>query len=144
MLFEAQAKISKDKGMSYLKAGATEAADSISLLSKKFAELAKATGSSKLQDISDQISAVAQNFSAAAKGFASSGSWIGAVIGGVTDIITQTASAFVTAKTEAEEGNYYLLMGVLNSEFDGKRSFVELYGYTEILPGRVGRWNELY
>ena len=30
-----------------------------------------------------------------------------------------------------------MLVGVLNSEFDGERSFATLYGFTEILPGRV-------
>lgn len=33
--------------------------------------------------------------------------------------------------------NYYLLVGILNSEYDGERSFVPLYGFTEILPGRI-------
>lgn len=33
--------------------------------------------------------------------------------------------------------NYYLLVGVLNSEYDGDRSFVPLYGFTEILPGQI-------
>ena len=37
-----------------------------------------------------------------------------------------------------QEANYYhLLVGVLNSEYDGERSFATLYGFTEILPGRV-------
>ncbi len=37
-----------------------------------------------------------------------------------------------------EEGNYYwLLVGVLNTEYDGERSFATLYGFTEILPGRI-------
>lgn len=34
-------------------------------------------------------------------------------------------------------GYYHLLVGILNSEYDGERSFVTLYGYTEILPGRI-------
>ncbi|MBR5276867.1 MAG: hypothetical protein IKU35_07005 [Bacteroidaceae bacterium] len=34
-------------------------------------------------------------------------------------------------------GYYYLLVGVLNSELEGERSYVDLYGYTEILPGRI-------
>ena len=33
--------------------------------------------------------------------------------------------------------NYYLLVGILNSEYDGERSFVPLYGFTEILAGRI-------
>lgn len=40
-------------------------------------------------------------------------------------------------KMTAETGYYYLLVGVLNSEYDGSRSFVTLYGFTEVLPGRV-------
>lgn len=37
-----------------------------------------------------------------------------------------------------EEGSYYwLLVGVLNTEYDGERSFATLYGFTEILPGRI-------
>jgi len=32
---------------------------------------------------------------------------------------------------------YYLLYGILNSEYEGERSFVTLYGFTEVLPGRV-------
>lgn len=37
----------------------------------------------------------------------------------------------------AVDGYYHLLVGVLNSEYDNTRSFVPLYGFTEILPGRV-------
>lgn len=35
------------------------------------------------------------------------------------------------------EGYYHLLVGVLNTEIDGARSYVDLYGFTEILPGRI-------
>lgn len=35
------------------------------------------------------------------------------------------------------EGYYYFLYGVLNSEYDGERSFVPLNGFTEIMPGRL-------
>lgn len=34
-------------------------------------------------------------------------------------------------------GYYHLLVGLLNSEYDGERSFVTLYGFTEVLPGRI-------
>lgn len=37
----------------------------------------------------------------------------------------------------SEAGYYHLLVGVLNSEYNGERSFVTLYGYTEVLPGRM-------
>ena len=34
-------------------------------------------------------------------------------------------------------GYYHLLVGILNSEYDGERSYVSLYGFSEILPGRI-------
>lgn len=34
-------------------------------------------------------------------------------------------------------GYYHLLVGILNTEYDGDRSYVSLYGFTEILPGRI-------
>lgn len=37
----------------------------------------------------------------------------------------------------AESGYYHFLVGVLNSEYEGSRSFVTLYGYTEVLPGQI-------
>ena len=40
-------------------------------------------------------------------------------------------------KMEAEEGYYHLLVGILNSETDGERSFASMYGFTEILPGQM-------
>lgn len=49
--------------------------------------------------------------------------------------------AFVMSETaiglEQEEGYYHFLVGILNAEYEGSRSFVSLYGYTEILPGRL-------
>ncbi|MFK2681143.1 hypothetical protein ACIXT9_02465 [Bacteroides fragilis] len=49
-----------------------------------------------------------------------------------TFILSETA-----IKLEGITDYYHLLVGVLNSEYDNDRSFVELYGFTEILPGRV-------
>lgn len=53
---------------------------------------------------------------------------------------TQTAEFILSEtarKMESESAVYYFLVGVLNSEYDGERSFVTLYGFTEILPGRI-------
>lgn len=47
---------------------------------------------------------------------------------------------FVLSKTAiALDGptHYHFLVGTLNSEFDGDRSFAELYGFTEILPSQI-------
>lgn len=38
---------------------------------------------------------------------------------------------------EHEAGYYHLLVGILNAELAGERSYVSLYGFTEILPGRI-------
>lgn len=40
-------------------------------------------------------------------------------------------------KLEGVDGYYHFLVGILNSEFEEDRSFVELFGFTEILPGRI-------
>ena len=38
---------------------------------------------------------------------------------------------------ESDAANYHLLVGGLNSEYDGDRSFAPLYGFSEVLPGRI-------
>lgn len=38
---------------------------------------------------------------------------------------------------ESVDGCYHLLMGILNSEYDGERSYVSLHGFTEVLPGQI-------
>lgn len=38
---------------------------------------------------------------------------------------------------EQIEGYYHFLVGILNSENDGDRSYASLYGFTEVLPGRI-------
>lgn len=38
---------------------------------------------------------------------------------------------------DGTEGYYHLLVGILNSEYLGERSWVSLYGFTEILPGQI-------
>jgi len=40
-------------------------------------------------------------------------------------------------KLDGMAGYYHFLCGVLNSEYDGERSFATLYGFSEVLPGRV-------
>lgn len=47
-------------------------------------------------------------------------------------MLSETAYAM-----EANSSYYYFLVGVLNSEYEGTRSFASLYGFTEILPGRI-------
>ena len=51
-----------------------------------------------------------------------------------TGVFTLSENAI---KLEGVSGFYHLLVGVLNSEYNEERSFVTLYGFTEILPGRI-------
>lgn len=56
---------------------------------------------------------------------------------------TTTTASYVLSETaitlEGVSGYYHLLVGILGAETsaDGERSFVTLYGFTEILPSRV-------
>jgi len=46
-------------------------------------------------------------------------------------------SFFREAKKMDGNTDYYFLVGVLSSDYEGERSFTTLYGFTEILPGRI-------
>jgi hypothetical protein len=52
-----------------------------------------------------------------------------------------TSATFLLSKTaiaiESVTGYYHFLTGILNKRVDGERSFVTLYGFSEILPGRI-------
>lgn len=54
---------------------------------------------------------------------------------------SNTNAVFLLSETahKIDEGNdyYWMLVGVLNSEYEGERSFATLYGFTEVLPGRI-------
>ena len=54
---------------------------------------------------------------------------------------TSVKGSFFLSETAIDmddvDGYYHLLVGVLNSEIEDARSYVDLYGYTEILPGRI-------
>ena len=54
---------------------------------------------------------------------------------------TAQTGVFVLSQTaigmDSVAGYYHLLVGILNSEFEGTRSYVPLYGFTEVLPGRI-------
>jgi hypothetical protein len=52
-----------------------------------------------------------------------------------------TTGVFLLSETaiamEGVAGYYHLLMGALNSEYDGERSYASLYGFSEVLPGQL-------
>lgn len=52
----------------------------------------------------------------------------------------QTGTFFLSETAigmEQIEGYYHFLVGILNSENEGERSYASLYGFTEVLPGRI-------
>ena len=54
---------------------------------------------------------------------------------------TGTTGSFLLSKTaykmDPGDGYYYFLVGTLSSEYEGVRSYVNVYGFTEVLPGRI-------
>lgn len=54
---------------------------------------------------------------------------------------TGTTGTYLLSETaigmESVSGFYHFLVGILNSEQSGDRSFAPVYGFTEILPGRI-------
>ena len=66
-------------------------------------DLAEATGNRELANFSKVMSGIGQNLEAAAAGFQATGSWIGAVIGGVVDAAKQVISAIAALKKANQE-----------------------------------------
>lgn len=55
----------------------------------------------------------------------------------VSDV--SSAGEFVVSDSALKDdgSSHYLLIGILNSEYDGQRSFARMYGYTEVRPGQI-------
>ena len=64
-----------------------------------------------------------------------------AKVDSLNDGTSHNTGVFVLSATaiamSSVSGYYHLLVGILNSESDDDRSFVTLFGFTEILPGRI-------
>lgn len=101
-LLQSQSEAEYGKGVSYLKDGALEASDAVGFLAEQVSILAEATGDAKFKEFSDQFSAFSQNLQAAGQG-AQSGGWIGAIVGGASDMITQTVASMAQLQSEAYE-----------------------------------------
>lgn len=54
-----------------------------------------------------------------------------------TTVIGDFVLSTTAIAMQSVAGYYHLLVGILNSEYDGERSFATMHGFTEILPGRV-------
>lgn len=81
---------------------ASNAANTINSIADAFMRLSEATNNDSLKETAQSLGALGQNFAAAAEG-AASGGWIGAIVGGVTDIISQAIEAFTSKKSEIYE-----------------------------------------
>lgn len=68
-------------------------------------QLAEASGDIELEGTAEIVSMISQNINAAAQGAAAAGHWIGAIVGGVQDIIGQIISMTINAKTYVIELN---------------------------------------
>ena len=101
-LLQSQSEAEYGKGVSYLKDGALEASDAVGFLAEQVSILAEATGDAKFKEFSDQFSAFSQNLQAAGQG-AQSGGWIGAIVGGASNMITQTVASMAQLQVEANE-----------------------------------------
>lgn len=101
-LLQSQSEAEYGKGVSYLKDGALEASDAVGFLAEQVSILAEATGDAKFKEFSDQFSAFSQNLQAAGQG-AQSGGWIGAIVGGASNMITQTVASIAQLQSEAYE-----------------------------------------
>lgn len=56
----------------------------------------------------------------------------------IKEKLTPTDTEYrVVDGVNTEFSYYYLLVGILNSEYDGGRSFAPMYGFTEVLPGQI-------
>lgn len=84
-------------------------ASAISKITDAMKNLAEASGNEQLSEFANVAGGVAQNLSAAASGYAAAASagagpyaWIGAVVGGVTDMIGQ----LINAQAEIDKYNY--------------------------------------
>ena len=83
-------------------AGVTTFANGLARAAEYMKQIAEYSGDTRLGEMGEQIGALAQNLSAAGQG-AAQGGWIGAIVGGVTDMVSQTIEAFVSARLEQEE-----------------------------------------
>lgn len=90
-------------------AGVGALASAVGKVASKMKDLADAAGNKELSEFSDIVNGISQNLNAAAAGYAAAASagagayaWIGAVIGGVSDMIIQLANV----QTEIEKYNY--------------------------------------
>lgn len=102
-------------------------------------EIAETSGDGRLADAAEQLSSVAQNF-AAAGGGAATGGWIGAIVGGATDMIAQTLQAFTETKVAEAENvrNAKEWAQALRNVNVEMQEISETFGERQLAKGREG------
>lgn len=88
-------------------------ADEMLELADAVTELAQATGNANLESISSGLSKIGDVANSAAAGFQATGSWIGAVIGGVSSIAKQLINSYAESAKLAREINNSSLANIV-------------------------------
>jgi|GEM_PF-836797 len=92
----------KDSAVKSLSQGAYDALQGVQALTDAMQKLADASGDERMKENAEMMSAMGSNLQAAGEG-AKSGGWIGAIVGGVTNIIQQSVDASAIEEAEQKE-----------------------------------------
>ena len=110
-----QAKIAKDKGLQTVYNYANKAANGLQSMVAAMREYGEASGNSQIIAQAEALGALADNLSSAAGG-AASGGWIGAIVGGASNLLSQFVAALSNGKRQA-----ILLENALNEVADAAK-----------------------
>lgn len=95
-----QAKIAKEKGLQTVYNYANKAANGLQNMVAAMREYGEASGNSQIIAQAEALGALADNLSSAAGG-AASGGWIGAIVGGASNLLSQFVDSLVRGKAYA-------------------------------------------
>ena len=95
---------------------AKQMAKYISDAGEAMTRLGEATGNAGLADAGEAVKAIGQNLSAAADGYAKTGHWIGAVVGGVMDLFNQITGAISKSNEEMKKMEQTILSIKITAE----------------------------
>ena len=106
-LFRGAAQAQAQAGIKTMANSAMGIASSFGQAAEFMRDIADSTEDADLAQSAERLSSIAQNFSAAAQG-AATGGWIGAIVGGVTDLVGQflNGTAALIAQREAMKQYY--------------------------------------
>lgn len=131
-----QIKSLSDEARGEFADGMILAAGSVQTLANKLLELGEATGDVGMQQFAETTAGIAQNLKAAAEGYKSTGHWIGAVVGGLTDLANQAMDGVVSSKIQAyqyeqSQRDFARALNLLAVSVD-KSTYETIFGTDEI------------